>query len=264
MVSFKDLVKASQSDKPVTLRHEMWLEQNPNPVYSDKALAFASEALADDYNATLGVKTERLFRCSGMNGCKRQRILLRSGLEPSARPNARTANIFHTGNFMHLKWQMAGLTEGWLDKAEVGMEDPSLQLRGHTDGVLYDGSLLEIKSINSRGFDRVYKLGIKDDHKAQAASYLFMLGINRISFIYENKDTGEWFEYLYDRNDKDEEAMLQEMRDLVAYWDNDVLPDVLPACLREEGFAYNYCPFKKECLALHAQGKKAISDVTSD
>lgn len=258
MTSLKDLVKASQQEKPVTLRHEKWLEDNPNPTYSDSALEFARESLADDYNSTLGVTTERMFRSSGMNGCKRQRLLLRSGRPPLVKPNARTSNIFHTGNFIHLKWQMAGLTEGWLKTAEVGMEDTRLQLRGHTDGVLWDGSLLEIKSINQRGFERVYKMGIKDDHKAQAASYLYMLDIDRISFIYESKDNQDWHEYIYERNQADEDAMISEMQELVVLWESNTLPPVLPACLRQEGFAYNYCPFKTECLALHAEGTVAI------
>ena len=34
-------------------------------------------------------------------------------------PSPKTAQIFHNGNFMHLRWQMAGLTAGWLKDAEV-------------------------------------------------------------------------------------------------------------------------------------------------
>jgi hypothetical protein len=250
MTKFKDLIRAINQDKPVTVRHESWLEKNADPKYSAEAIAFAAAELASSENSNNNSKTQ-MFRASGMNSCMRQRIFHRSGMEQQNPPNARTANIFHTGNFIHLKWQMAGMTEGWLVEPEVEMECADLQLRGHTDGVLYDDSLLEIKSINSRGFDKVYKDGIKEDHKMQATSYLYMQDKKFISFIYENKDNQEWYEIRYERNSKDEDEMLKQMKMLVNYWQEDKLPKILSSCERQEGTNYNYCPFKKSCLELH-------------
>lgn len=251
MTSLKDLIKAVNEEKPVTVRHESWLEKNADPTYSPEAIAFAAAELAGTENSDSGPKV-KMFRASGMNGCMRQRIFQRSGMEQQTPPNARTANIFHTGNFIHLKWQMAGMSEGWLAQPEVAMECEDLQLRGHTDGILFDGSLLEIKSINSRGFDRVYKDGVKEDHKMQATAYLYMQDKKAISFIYENKDNQEWYEIRYMRNSKDEDEMLKQMKTLVQYWEDDRLPRILSSCERKEGTNYNYCPFKKECAALHA------------
>lgn len=258
MTTLKNLIKAINEDKPVTIRHESWLEKNADPKYSPEAIAFAAAELASDQNST-GSYKKRMFRASGMNGCMRQRIFSRSGMKETTPPNARTANIFHTGNFIHLKWQMAGMTEGWLTQPEVAMEDEDLQLRGHTDGVLYDESLLEIKSINSRGFDMVYKNGIKEDHKAQATSYLYMQDKSAISFIYENKDNQDWYEIRFLRNSKDENAMLSQMKELNGFWDRDELPQIIPSCERKEGSTYNYCPFKNQCLELNAIQDKGFS-----
>jgi len=256
MPRFKDIVRAAAQEKPVTLRHEAWLENNADPVYSQEAIDFALSEFSTHQKSP---NAHAMFRASGMNGCMRQRIFQRSGMEQSSKPNARTANIFHTGNFIHLKWQMAGLTEGWLEQPEVAMENEELQMRGHTDGVLFDGSLLEIKSINSRGFDYVYKNGIKEEHKAQATAYLFMQDKSKISFIYENKDNQEWYEIRFERNSQDENDMLNQMRELVSYWNDNRLPKILSACERKEGTAYNYCPFRQECLALHANEDKGFS-----
>jgi hypothetical protein len=123
-----------------------------------------------------------------------------------------------------------------------------LQLRGHTDGVIYDGSMLEVKSINDRGFTYVYKNGIKDDHRLQGASYLMMADKEAMSFIYENKNSAEWYEMRYYRNEKDEQQVIDEQELLVEAWETKIMPKPLPACLRREGFAYNYCSFRDVCL----------------
>lgn len=255
MTSLKNLVKAVRDDKPITIRHEKWLEDNPDPVYTVDALLFAAQELQDTSNNTPSRPEDRMFRSSGMGSCPRQRYLLRLGTVPETRPNSRTSNIFHTGKFIHLKWQMAGITEGWLAKAEVTYQDDRLQLRGHTDGINYDGSLLEIKSINDRGFTYVYKNGIKPEHKLQGASYLMMADLEAMSFIYENKNSAEWWEIRYHRNEKDEKEVIEEMEVLVEAWEAKRVPKPLSSCLRKEGFAYNYCPFKAACLAMHEEGE---------
>ena len=112
---------------------------------------------------------------------------------------------------------------------ETPIHLPKYNIRGHCDGVLNfgprerDGSfimhgrkvprykfsesskraVLELKSIKgdddknkSRqyGFNAVQRNGVKDDHYLQANIYAKALGLERIVFLYENKNTHFWYE----------------------------------------------------------------------
>lgn len=245
MSSLKNLLRAAKNDLPITVRHERWLTKNTT-TYSPEALNFAAQALGNEVGG--GRNRRRLFRASGMGGCLRQRVFTYLGVPGQKEITSGLSNIFHTGHFLHLKWQLAGLTEGWLSKAEVPVENEPLLLGGTMDGILYDDSGFEFKTINSWGFKKVHQDGPKPEHVLQTHAYMLMTEMDAFSVVYENKDTAEWREFRV-RKDPTALAKVQEELDtLHGSLDRQELPPVLPACAAGEGMQFRNCPFRLICV----------------
>lgn len=253
MTTLKDLVRAVQTDLPITVRMEAWMLANSDPVYSEAAIQFSDDFLRKRVGGNRNNRKPH-FRASGMGKCARARVLARIGTPGISEQYSSTqANTFATGNFMHRKWQMAGLTEGWLVKAEVPLENDEEDLGGTADGYIYDGSLFEFKTANDRSYGFVvHRKEPLDEHQLQVAGYkLLDPTLTKASIVYENKNTGEWREYRVDFTDelmtkvKDE---LHGLRDAIA---TQTLPKPLLACTVREGMTYRRCPFREICLAMY-------------
>ena len=257
MVSLRELIKASKSNLPVTVRHEKWLVENPNANYSAKALEFAALVLSNELGGSR--RRERMFRASGLSYCDRRRVMHFMGMQEKKTIDSHLSNIFHTGNFIHLKWQMAGLTEGWLMEAEVPADNPELGLGGTLDGVLFDYSGLEVKSINERGYKGVMTYGVKQDHYKQVQGCMLLRpDIDRFSVIYENKNTGDWREFRVERDESFIEGLRLEIAALRESAEKGPLPAILSDCKQETGSTYRNCPFKEQCFgATHAKLRTA-------
>lgn len=231
---------------PITSRHEMWMSKNPNPQYSQEALDFARLALGHEVGGNR--KRSTSYRASGTGGCKRKQQFSALGYKGEVDIDATLANIFATGNFLHLKWQMSGLTEGWLSQAEVPMELPEYDFGGTLDGILWDGSLFEFKSINSRGFSQVNEFGPKNDHVYQTHGYMLLGGFEQVSIVYEDKGTGDWREFRVERDDNLVEEIKQSLIDLNEMKEREELPEPLSQCIDKTGYQYRHCPFRNICL----------------
>lgn len=251
-MSLKSLVKAASL--PITIKHEKWLTENANPVWSPKALKFANEQLAGH----IGSSRFRVnaFRASGAGRCKRERIFKRLYVLERDRIEGKTSNIFLTGSFLHLKWQMSGLTAGWLKEAEVPVDNPELDLTGTLDGILYDDSGFEFKSINTNGFRSVNTYGPKYIHKLQATAYMILKNLNAFSFVYEDKDSGEWREFRFDRDDAIVDEVIKELKDLNEAMTTKTLPPMLPKCISMDSkdLIFRGCPFREICPTFGEEG----------
>lgn len=109
---------------------------------------------------------------SGINRCPRQ--LYDNFFNPSA-PTEETYRSCYLGYL----WEDE--TKTILEETGIYKPDSERELIapfdarfvGHTDGETTDGRLLEIKSVNARGMDRVKTEGrIKSDHFAQVQTYM--------------------------------------------------------------------------------------------
>lgn len=244
-MSLKDAIKAVQQDLPITVRHERWLEANHNPVYTEDALAHAAKVLEGTSGSSRLRK--RMFRASSAGMCERQQLFKITGVKGRDDISSSLANIFLTGNYLHLKWQMAGLTEGWLVRAEVPVDRDDLNAGGTMDGVLYTGGGFEFKSINSRGFGSVMLYGPKWEHVFQVHHYMYMGDFEYFSVVYENKDTGEWREFKVDRNEEiieQSKAALERLNQLLA---DRYLPPMLDDCVAKTGMRYRNCAYRDMC-----------------
>lgn len=248
MPGLRDLVRAVQQDLPITVRMENWLVNNPDPQYSSDALKFSDDVL----RGKVGGKRNRTlaFRASGMGKCMRKRVFARIGsVAQSEQFSSTQANNFATGNAMHRKWQMAGITEGWLIQAEVPLYNSGLDLGGTADGYIYDGSLFEYKTINSRGYKWVTAKGIEESHQRQVAAYkLLNPRLTAASVVYENKETAEWREFRMEFTPEVIDPMYRELVELQESLQEHVLPPIKEQCLTRSGMEYRTCPFRDTCL----------------
>lgn len=247
-MSLKDTIRAVQSDLPITMRHEKWLTENSNPHYSDEAIKFAADQLTGISGSQRLRK--KMFRASAAHDCKRKQIMNIVGVPKREEIESRLAGIFQTGNFLHLKWQMSGLTEGWLTKAEVPVDREDLNAGGTMDGVVYTGGGFEFKSINDRGFNRVTTYGPLEAHIAQVHNYMYLGDIDHFCVVYENKNTGEWREFKVPRNEELILAAKFGFEQLNAMYEEKTLPDPLSECKAKEGSTYRNCPFRDVCLTI--------------
>lgn len=243
--SLADLVNAAKQDLPVTMRHERWLIDGAQ--ITPAAAHFAQQALTGKVGGARA--RQPLFRASGMGSCMRKQIFSRAGVARREVIDGKTSNVFLTGNFIHLKWQVSGISAGWIKEAEVPVDRLDLNYGGTMDGVLDDDTGLEIKSINTRGFSMVTdRRKPTEEHMKQTTTYMILRNIDTFSVVYEDKNTQEWKEFRIKKEPEYEDAVLSEMEVLNTVWNNThKLPGVKPNCQDKTGFEYNGCPFRNIC-----------------
>lgn len=245
-MKLSEVIRAVQTDLPITMRHERWLAKNANPHYTAESAAFAAQALSGKWTN----RPRMLFRSSATGMCARRRIYSAIGIAEADTSDSKMANIFHTGNFLHLKWQLAGLTEGWLKEAEVIADNPAIRFGGTLDGLIVDGSGFEFKTINSRAHTFTWK-DPKEIHVRQVHAYMYLRpDIERFSIIYENKDTAEWREMRVEKDEKIIHSIDREVHELNQAFEDRKLPPVLPDCAKQIGTQYRQCPFSDICIGM--------------
>lgn len=203
-------------------------------------------------------RSRGVFHPSEIDGCKRY-LALDYIKAPMTRANldARIYRIFENGEGVHYRIQkylreLAG-TYGIraFFKKEAPTYNPEWEIDGSTDGVWsLDGYcyIIEIKSINQAGFDKLRKPEAK--HVRQVNRYMGALGVQAAIFIYESKNTQEWKEF---RVDFDPESWQETCR-IVDYVRTSVRTNVLPP--KEESSACKGCKFFQHCI------KENLSDET--
>jgi hypothetical protein len=245
-VRFSETTKLTAPELVISRRHEEFVTQNDaHPHYSRDALEFALGALSKPDRVRKGT-----LSASSLGRCDREQQFVYLGM-PKQSPESKAAMRMQNGSFMHLRWQMEGLTEGWLREAEVPVVENPYLLHGTMDGLLYEGSVLELKSINSNGFSRVATFGPLLPHLFQMATYALCTGRTRGVFLYENKDTQEYKEIVVGA----EELPLAEVEaKAMALWsaiEAQELMEPLEKCIDREGWVYNSCPYRDRCLNIH-------------
>lgn len=245
-MKFKEMLRVETDNLPISMRHEKWLGENGSPKWSNEALEFANKVLS----GKIGGNRKRLsrFRASSLGYCKRRQVYKALGRYEKKWVTSDLANIFATGNFLHLKWQMMGLTEGWLTSAEIPLESPDHDFGGTMDGIVYDGSLFEYKSINPRGFANVSEYGPRKDHVLQAHGYMWLGKMDAVSFIYEDKGSGEWKEFRVKRDEKIIESIIADLEKMRESARTGVLLDTLSECYSsKDSREFRNCPFSEAC-----------------
>jgi hypothetical protein len=242
---FGETVKLTAPDLVISRRHDAWLMQNDHPAYSERALRFAHMALTKPDRVRVGT-----ISASSLGECPRAQQFVYLGM-PQLPPDQKGAMKMQNGFFMHLRWQMAGLTEGWLSRAEVPIGTNHYNLSGTMDGICYDDSVLELKSINMNGFGRVQTFGPLLPHLFQMATYMLVTQRERGIFLYECKDNQEYKEIVLRA---DELPLAEAAEQAEVMWQSvrqQALFEPLNKCIDKEGYLYHSCPFRDRCLSIH-------------
>jgi hypothetical protein len=135
-------------------RHDAWLERPESERgWSEQAIQFAYDALRGTF------KHERSARISPSSiGDECERVLLfgYAGAPKLAFPKANQEKM-DAGTFHHLRWQMEGMSAGYMTAGEVWTHSSALRCGGSADGRLDDGSLFELKTTGGHLYDAVSK-----------------------------------------------------------------------------------------------------------
>lgn len=245
-MKFGEVVRSAKPDLVVSPRHEAWLPKNGNPIYSPEAIWFGVKAMQDQATPR---DRRGSISASSLNSCGRKQQFTFIGL-PEGPISPKTAQIFQNGTFMHIRWQMAGLTEGWLVQAEVGVGRNLWNLSGTQDGIAYEGSVVELKSINMNGFSSVSTFGPKPDHVFQVGSYLVTTGAEKGTIVYECKNTQEYREYPVYATEELVTNVTDRADHIWTAINHKKLIEPLSKCIDKTGYQYNFCPFRDHCLGI--------------
>lgn len=139
--------------------------------------------------------------------CPRALYYKLSEVEPtneSVPHDPKTYRTFDVGTFYHAYLQKFLRKSGILTEGEALVLNKKIRLKGHTDGILTingERYILEIKTINSYGYQKIVRNNMPYDyHIWQASVYAKELGIKKIIFLYVNKDTSDMKEFLVTEN----------------------------------------------------------------
>lgn len=149
------------------------------------------------------------FHLSGAERCLAEQFFSRAGFKPMVRMDAGVFKqhlIFKNGEDAHLRWQttmqMAGILLAREDSASFTR--PDFVTRGKADGIFRlpewpkdKRRLFELKTIKDTSFAEVRKTGKPlHYHITQANGYMFFLGLDEASIVYEVKGSHQLSEFV--------------------------------------------------------------------
>lgn len=256
-MKLNQLLQAHQNQLTITPRHEAWLAANPNASYSDEAKAFLAEELGKPQR-----DRTKSFSASGAGSCMRKRQFEFLGL-PRRPFRTSLIQVFHNGTFAHLRWQAAGLSEGWLKAAEVPVVRSEYMLKGTMDGITFNDRGLEIKTINSNGFRGIMQYGGKREHLYQIASYVLAGGPDQWVLLYEDKDTNEYKEINFTPDADLLKRVIIEQTKLVEATAQERLIPMKDECWAKQGTEYLQCQFRDICPTMKSWEQAEEAGCTS-
>lgn len=256
MSSLKSLIQDAHegSVKVVTGPHVEWLERlEHEQVPNLKAIRHVVKVLLRQYKHP----RKGRFSPSNMGECPR-RILLSFAGAPELQVDIDNQEMMDHGSFGHLKWQIEGLTMGYMKEAEVWVHDEDLMTGGSIDGVLFDDSLFELKTAAMSVYNRIVVdlRQPKYENLLQVAIYFLLTGETRASVVYENRGIGDFHEFRVEADAKIEKEVIRRLASYKRYAEDDALPPMLDQCEQRIGTVYRRCPFRQVCPI-----PKKLSDV---
>lgn len=253
-------------DLPFTAGHLKWLA-NGSKVTPEAFQRIMRVQLQDHFKTNRADGSGRL-RASGFSTvgypnleyCPRRHILSFLGL-PQDVVDTGAIEMMNTGTHLHYYLQQAGLSAGWLADIEVPVHYEPWYLRGSMDGLMADGSGLEIKTTGSPIFSKVDKkkkeleAARKPIWKAASLSHLWQIhmymqaaDLDKFSLVYIDRGwPSRFLELRVPRDDQIMEDVAAAMDELVDYITAKELPPMLESCQRQTGKTYDGCPFRSYC-----------------
>jgi hypothetical protein len=89
--------------------------------------------------------------------------------------------------------------------------------------------------------------GVKTEHKRQIHGYMLATGLRKWSVIYEEKDTQEYKEFIYDYDEALAASVLDELAQLNHAVATRTLPVMQPDCIEKKNTTYKQCAYRDQC-----------------
>lgn len=159
-------------------RHNAWMQlPESQRVWTPEAISFASLVHQGK------LKHERKGRVSPSalgDNCERA-LLFGFAQAPQVPFPRENAEKMYAGEFHHLRWQMEGLSAGYMKRGEVWLHAEALRCGGSGDGLLVDGSLFELKSTAEHLFKcaREMTKAPEDRNPQRFNSWDYFMGMHR-------------------------------------------------------------------------------------
>lgn len=212
----------------------------------------------------------KTFKPSGMN-CKRGCYYQIMGVEPDRGNSSHTMiGICNSGSDIHLRIQTAveGMKDNGMDCEYIDVGEfvaqrnlPNIKVRGKVgaetklynelynisfmcDGIIkYKGRyyILEIKTeTSSKWYTRT---GVDKKHYNQAIAYSLSLGLDRVLFLYVDRDMNNKKTYMFEVTEKMRDNLVQFIKEVDGYVDRQIVP---PKEEIEKRIC-NYCSYQTQC-----------------
>lgn len=256
-------------------RHLAWLAlPEEERQWSEVALQFATDALRGTYKHP---RHHRVSPSSMGSPCERELLFGYGGAPKLPFPPANVEKM-DEGTFHHLRWQMEGLSAGYMQAAEVWLHSEALRCGGSADAHLSDGSLFELKKtgdhlykaiVTGRGSAANYAKGMVAKHKLQMESYWLVDEVGAAergeqpklspfgSLVYQNgSDPSQIYEVRMRTSPARRREVHRILESLHDWIDIDELPDMLEGCARaaageqvttQEMNIYARCAYRLHC-----------------
>lgn len=247
MPTLKELVQSAYNGQHlvVTAPHSEWMERlEHEQLPSREAMVHVVKSLLMAY------KHERSgrFSPSSMGECPRRLVFGWAGA-PQQPPDIDVMEMADHGTGAHLRWQIEGLTMGYMTEAEAWVYDDDLMCGGSIDGILSDESLFELKTKAPGPYARI----VNDakvplwENLLQVHTYFLLTGADWASVVYENRAYGSFYEFRIARDSKIEKEVIRRLNSYKAYVEEDELPRQLDLCEMRMGETFRRCAYREIC-----------------
>jgi CRISPR/Cas system-associated exonuclease Cas4 (RecB family) len=191
--------------------------------------------------SSLGIKYGR---------CARRNAYLLRGVAKKDTHSSRILRVFANGHAVHERLQTMLEKMGLQMESEVVIDYDDPPIKGHCDGVLKwqdKDYIIEIKSCSPEVFvNRLKWKKPKDEHFDQVNIYAYVLGIENIFIIYENKGTQELKVFECKADKAKAEKIIDEWRATYKIFKGDKLPR---RPYKPESPVCGACDLKEHCFA---------------
>lgn len=242
-------------------RHLAWMRlPESKRHWTPEALAYAAQVMSGEFQH----ERKARFSPSGLGSACQREVLFSFGGAPKQPFPLSNQEKMDSGAFDHLRWQMEGMSAGYMKLGEVWVFNEGMRMGGSADGLLDDGSLFELKNTGGHLFDCAkellkpkanrrqlgpmnYFLGMHHKHKLQMEAYwecdrlsAVEEGRERIftdygSLVYQDTGTKGIIEFRIKSNPHRLTELHTLLESLHGWVDIDQLPDMLEGCLKSIG-----------------------------
>jgi hypothetical protein len=195
---------------------------------------------------------EHRFRGSLLGSCHRMQML--SFLGKQGKPPSRgSEEIMRDGTYRHYYWQEIGLSAGFLTEVEWWESKEDWSFGGSLDGVMAKDSILEgkggfeLKTMNSKTFNKALAEGVSEKHLKQIGGYCEAGGYDWFSVVYEVRSFAvERKEFVVHYDDYLKNLVHENFETLLRHRDAKELPPIKPNYPKDNECA-SWCSFTDIC-----------------